>query len=135
MLAYPIHLEDDDDTVLATSPDFPELTTYGTDRNEAVARSADAVEEAIAARMHNDQDIPPPSQGPDCAVVPALTATKVMLYQGMRDQGIGKEELARRLGCSLTKVDRLLDIQRRSKLEHLDIALRAIDRQPHVASP
>jgi DNA-binding transcriptional regulator LsrR (DeoR family) len=58
-----------------------------------------------------------------------------MLYQGMKDQGIGKEELARRLGCSLTKVDRLLDIQRRSKLEHLDIALRAIDRQPHVASP
>ena len=135
MLAYPIHLEDDDDTVLATSPDFPELTTFGTDRNEAVARSADAVEEAIAARMHNDQDIPPPSQGSDCAVVPALTATKVMLYQGMRDQGIGREELARRLGCSMTKVDHLLDIQHRSKLEHLDIALRAIDRQPHIATP
>ena len=135
MLAYPIHLEDDDDTVLATSPDFPELTTFGTDRNEAVARSADAVEEAIAARMHNGQDIPPPSRGPDCAVVPALTAAKVMLYQGMRDQGIGKEELASRLGCSLTKVDRLLDIQHRSKLEHLDKALRAIDRQPHIASP
>ena len=135
MLAYSIRLEDDDDTVLATSLDFSELTTFGTDRNEAVARSADAVEVAIAARMHNDQDIPPPSQGPDCAVVPALTATKVMLYQGMKDQGIGKEELASRLGCSLTKVDRLLDIQHRSKLEHLDKALRAINRQPHIASP
>ena len=135
MLTYSLQLENDDGTVLATSPDFPELTTFGTDRNEAVARSADAVEEAIAARMHNGQDIPPPSQGPVCAVVPALTAIKVMLYQGMRDQGIDKEELARQLGCGLTKVDRLLDIQHRSKLEHLDIALRAIGRQPHVASP
>ena len=29
MLSYPIKLEDDDPTVLATSPDFPELTTFG----------------------------------------------------------------------------------------------------------
>ena len=28
MLAFPITLEDDDGTVLATSPDFPELTTF-----------------------------------------------------------------------------------------------------------
>ena len=33
-------LEDDDDAVLVTSPDFPELTTFGVDRDEAVARAA-----------------------------------------------------------------------------------------------
>ena len=32
MLAYPIVLEDDDGAVLVTSPDFPELTTFGDDR-------------------------------------------------------------------------------------------------------
>ena len=42
MLAYPIILEDDDRTVLATSPDFPELTTFGEDRDEAISRAADA---------------------------------------------------------------------------------------------
>ena len=58
MLRYPIQLEDDDDAVLATSPDFPELTTFGVDRDEAVARAAYALEEAIAARIHGGKDVP-----------------------------------------------------------------------------
>ena len=39
MLTYPIVLENDDGTLLATSPDFPELTTFGMDRDEALARA------------------------------------------------------------------------------------------------
>ena len=38
---------------------------------------------------------------PSCsarATLPTLTAIKVVLYRGMREQGIGKAELARRLG-------------------------------------
>lgn len=50
MLYFPIELEDDDGTVLATSPDFPELTTFGDDRDEALARAVGALEEAVAAR-------------------------------------------------------------------------------------
>lgn len=84
MLAYPITLEDDDGTLLATSPDFPELTTFGDDREEAIARAVDALEEAIAARAHDRSDIPPPSEGDTYAVLPTLTSVKVMLYQGMR---------------------------------------------------
>ena len=111
MLAYPIHLEpDDNDTLLATSPDFPELVTFGDDRDEALARAVDALEEAIAARMYDHEDIPMPSQGADYDVLPALITSKVMLYQGMRDQGIGKAELARRLGWTLTQVDRVMDV-------------------------
>ena len=63
MLAYPITLEDDDGTVLATSPDFPELTTFGDDREEAIARAVHALDEAIAARIHDRRDIPAPSHG------------------------------------------------------------------------
>ena len=93
MLRYPIQLEEDD-AVLVTSPDFPELTTFGVDRDEAVARAAYALEEAIAARIHDGKDIPLPSSGPDYAVLSTLTAVKVMLYRGMKEQGIGKAELA-----------------------------------------
>ena len=132
MLAYPILLEDDDDTILATSPDFPELTTFGDDRDEAVARATDALEEAIAARIHDGKEIPMPSQGTVYAVLPTLTAIKVMLYQGMREQGIGKAELARRLGWHLPQVDRVLDIQHHSRLDQVDAALGAIGRQLHV---
>ena len=60
MLAFPIKLEADDGTLLATSPDFPELTTFGDDREEAIARAIHALEEAIAARIHDSMDIPSP---------------------------------------------------------------------------
>ena len=132
MLAYPITLEDDDGTVMATSPDFPELTTFGDDRDEAIARAVHALEEAIAARIHDRRDIPAPSQSDTNAVLPTLASVKVMLYQGMREQGVGKAELARRLGWHLPQVDRVLDIQHRSRLDQMDAALGAIGRQLHV---
>ena len=126
MLAFPIRLEDDDGCVLVTSPDFPELTTFGEDRDEAVARATDALEEAIAARIHDGKDIPQPTLGTVFAALPTLTAVKVMLYQGMREQGVGKAELARRLSWHLPQVDRVLDIQHNSRLDQMDAALAAI---------
>ena len=133
MLAYPIVLEDDDGAVLATSPDFPELTTFGDDRAEALARAGGALQEAIAARIHDRKDIPPPSQGEPCAVLPTLTVVKVMLYQSMREQGIGKAELARRLGWHMPQVDRVLDVQHRSRLDQMDAALAAMGRRLEVS--
>ena len=134
MLAYPITLEDDDGTLLVTSPDFPELTTFGDDREEARARAVHALEEAIAARIHDRKDIPTPSEGETYAILPTLTSVKVTLYQGMRDQGVGKAELARRLGWYLPQVDRVLDVQHRSRLDMMDAALGAIGRQLHVTA-
>ena len=132
MLSYTIVLEDDDGTVLATSPDFPELTTFGDDRAEALERAVDALEEAIAARIHMGQPIPTPSRGRNRATLPTLTAIKVILYQGMKDQGIGKAELARRLGWHLPQVDRVLDVRHRSRLDRMDAALRAIGQRLEV---
>ena len=126
MLAYPIALEDDDGAVLVTSPDFPEMTTFGEDREEAVARAVDALEEAIAARIHDRDEIPKPSKGKVFATLPSLTSVKVLLYQGMREQGIGKAELARRLGWHLPQVDRVLDVEHHSRLDQMDAALSAI---------
>ena len=126
MLAYPIALEDDDGAVLVRSPDFPELTTFGEDREEAVARAVDALEEAIAARIHARNEVPRPSDGKVFATLPSLTSVKVLLYQGMREQGIGKAELARRLGWHLPQVDRVLDVEHHSRLDQMDAALSAI---------
>ena len=134
MLAYPIVLEDDDGAVLATSPDFPELTTFGDDREEALARAVHALEEAIAARIHDRKDIPEPSRGAAYVVLPTLTSVKVMLYQGMREQGVGKAELARRLGWHMPQVDRVLDVEHRSRLDQMDAALGAIGRRLHVTA-
>ena len=135
MLTYPIRLEEDEGTVMATSPDFPELTTFGDDRDDVLMRAVDALEEAIAARIHAGQNIPPPSKGEVRVGMPTLTAVKVILYQGMRDDGVGKAELARRLGWHLPQVDRVLDIQHRSRMDQMDAALGVIDRQLHVSAP
>ena len=137
MLSYPLNLEEDDGTLLVTSPDFPELTSFGEDRDEAIARGIDALEEAIAARMHSRLDVPRPSSGDYRAVfaaLPSLTAVKVMLYQGMRDRGIGKAELARRLGWHLPQVDRVLNVQHSSRLEQMDAALGAIGLRLDVSA-
>lgn len=134
MLSYPIELQDDDGTVLVTSPDFPELTTFGDDRDEALVRAVGALEEAIAARIHDADDIPTPSDGTVRATLPALTAVKVILYQDMRDQGVGKAELGRRLGWHLPQVDRLLDVQHRSRLDQIEAGLRAVGRRLQVTA-
>lgn len=137
MLAYSIILEPDDGMLLVTSPDFPELTTFGHDREEAIARAGDALEEAIAARMYSRLDIPSPSSGEggaEHATLPTLTAVKVMLYQGMRDRGVGKAELARRLGWHLPQVDRVLNVQHRSRLDQIDSALAAIGLRLDVSA-
>ena len=134
MLSYPIELEDDDGTVLATSPDFPELATFGEDREEAPARAVGALEEAVAARIHDGRDVPSPSGGEVRIALPALTEAKAILYQGMKDQGVGKAELARRLGWRLPQVDRVLDVRRRSRLDRMDAALGAIGLRLQVSA-
>jgi antitoxin HicB len=134
MLAYPIVIEDDDGALLVTSPDFVELTTFGDDRDEAMARAVDALGEAIAARIHRREDVPEPSRGETYVTLPTLTSVKVLLYQGMREQGVGKAELARRLGWHMPQVDRVLDVEHHSRLDQMDAALGAIGRRLEVTA-
>ena len=134
MLNYSINLEDDDGSVLVSSPDFPELVTFGEDYDEALDRAADALEEAVAARIHDRKDIPMPSSGEVCVPLPTLTAVKVLLYQGMRDQNVGKAALARRLGWHLPQVDRVLNVNHHSRLDQMDAALGAIGLRLNVTS-
>lgn len=86
MLAYPIQFTPDGDTLLTTAPDFPELTTFGDDRESATAHAIDALEEAIAARIHHGEQIPQPSTGANYATLPAPTEAKVLQYQRMQER-------------------------------------------------
>lgn len=134
MLCYEVILENDSGTMLVTAPDFPELTTFGEDRDEALMRAVDALEEAVAARIHDRKDIPMPTPSEVSVRLPTLTAIKVILYQGMRDQNIGKAELARRLGWHLPQVDRVLNVNHHSRLDQMDAALNAIGLRLEVTS-
>ena len=50
----------------------------------------------------------------------------------MQEQGIGKAELARRLGWHLPQVDRVLDVRHNSRMDQMDAAMGAIGRALYV---
>ena len=128
MLAYPVKLvRDEDGSVLVTSPNFPELTTFGEDEDDALMHAVDAFEEAIAARINRREEVPRPSRGACLVAVPSQTAVKVLLYQTMREKGVRKAELARRLHWHAPQVDRLFDVRHASRLDQIDAAFGALD--------
>lgn len=128
MVRYPVNLEPDDNgTVLVTFPDFPEAHTFGDDEAEALARAVDALETVIDAYIRDRRDVPSPSAVTGAGVtLPSLVAAKVQLYGAMRQQHVGKAELAKRLGAHLPQVDRLLDVRHGSKLDQLEAAAHAL---------
>jgi len=129
---------DDNGTFLVTCPDLPEVSTFGEDEEDAIHRAADAVEEALAARIARREDIPLPAtdsheEHRPPVRLPPLTVAKVELYRAARVQGVSKAELARRLGWHGPQVDRLFDLNHRSTIEHVDQALRAIGKRLEVS--
>jgi antitoxin HicB len=132
MLQYPVNFEQDSNgTVLVSFPDVPEAHTYGTDAGDALARAADALETAIALYMDSRRDIPIPSRlrkRGRAVALPALAEAKVRLYQAMREEGVAKEELARRLGWHIPQVERLLDLAHASRLDQIEAAFQALKR-------
>jgi antitoxin HicB len=135
MLGYRIKLEaDDNGTFLVTCPALPEVTTFGDDEADAMRHAAGAIEEAIAARMADGEDIPEGHQrGPRLLRLPALTVLKVELYRQLREAGITRAELARRLGWKRESVDRLFRLDHASRLEQLEAAFGALGRAVSVS--
>lgn len=137
MLSYHVELTpDDNDTLLVTCPDLPEVATFGEDAQDALGYAVGAIEEALAARMAHKRDIPlPAAQAPtDLHPVRLSTQTglKVLLYVAMRRQGVTKAELARRMGIARQHADRLLDLNHASRLDALDAAFLALGQEVTV---
>lgn len=63
----------------------------------------------------------------------ALACIKLSIYQAMRDQGVKKSELARRLGWHLPQVDWLLDLNHASRLNQAEAALGSLGRSLMVS--
>jgi antitoxin HicB len=133
MLRYPVRLRPDtNDTILVSFPDFPEAHTFGDDENEALARAADLLEDVLADYIGSRRDIPAPSRArrqDRLVTLPVLTEAKVRLYHEMRASGIRKAELARRLGCHMRQVDRLLDLNHASRLDQVESAFAALGKR------
>jgi antitoxin HicB len=112
-------------------PDVPGVHTFGADRDEALARAVDALETMFMGMIADREDIPLPAaaKGRHFVELPALTEAKILLYRAMRALGIGKAEVARRLGWHMPQVDRLLDLRHASRLDQLERAFRVLGKQ------
>jgi antitoxin HicB len=132
MLAYKIKTKaDDNGTLLITCPALPEVTTFAESKAEVALRVRDGIEEAIAARMADREDIPKGVaekhlSEPDVVAISALPAMKVALYDRMRKKGITKAELARLLQWHGPQVDRVLDIRHSSRIDQMEAAFGAL---------
>jgi len=136
MLQYPAILErDTDNSIRVEFPDVPEAHTFGEDEGEALLRAVDALETALGMYVDDRRDIPRPSparNGMRLITLPALTEMKIQLYKALRAAGVGKAELARRLNCHLPQIDRLLDLTHSSRMEQIEAAFGALNKQLDV---
>ena len=117
---------------VVTCRDLPQLVTQGEDLENALTEAADAMDEVFAAYMHGGLTLPAPSKprkGERLVSPPAETMAKAALYVAMKDAGISKVQLAKRLGIDEKEVRRLLDPHYGSKLPRIAQAVEALGRR------
>jgi antitoxin HicB len=138
---YPITIEEDRSGppetygLLVTFPDLPEAITSGKDMAEVRINASDCLEEALAGRIVDREEIPPPSPARGRPVVGpgSLIGAKAALYLAMRELGVSQSELARRIGVAPPLVNRLLDPRHASRADRLDAAFAALGKRLIIA--
>ena len=130
---YPARLRPDSTGEFIVSfRDLPECLTSGADQAEALAEAADALEEAIAGRIDDAERIPVPSarrSGEHHVAVPAGTAAKAALAIALRESGLSRVALAKRLGVDEKAVRRMLDPRHSTAVGRIETALRALGQE------
>ena len=117
---------------IVSFPDVPEAHTQGETIAEATEMASEALALALTFYTEDWKDLPVPSQpkrGMRMVRVPALSEAKFKLYTALRTAGIRKADLARRLKCAPSQVDRLLDITHASRLEQIEAAFAALGKK------
>jgi antitoxin HicB len=112
---------------------LPEAIAQGENEAEALAQAADALEEAIAARIKRGDDIPAATAGNGIMVpVPTQTALKAALYLALRGTRGSQSGLAARMVKDEKQVRRLLDPHHRSRPRSIERALQMLGKRVSV---
>jgi antitoxin HicB len=118
--------------LVVTCRDLPQLITQGDTEQDAIEQAADAMDEVFAAYMIEGIEFPEPSKArrrEHLVAPPAETMAKAALYVAMRQAGISKLQLARRLGVDEKEVRRLLDPHYGSKLPRIAQAISVLGQR------
>jgi antitoxin HicB len=135
MFQYPAVFDPDpqDGSFTVTFPDFGYGVTQGSTVAEAEEMAVDLLGCLMTDCMQNRADFPKPGKlrGKKIRSVslPALLDAKASLYVALRSAGIRKAELARRLGCQKSQIDRLLDFKNSTRMAHIEAAFHALGKR------
>ena len=132
---YPITLTPDetDGGFVVSCRDLPEAITQGDSVPECLEEAEGALEAALNSRMYRNAEIPAPSApiaNERLVSVPLDTAIKAALYLAMREQGVSKSELARRLHIDEKEARRITTPGHGTRTATMDRALRAVGLKP-----
>lgn len=134
---YPLTLTKDDNGIfLVTCLVLPEVTTFGETWAEAIRYGAEAVEEALAARISRWEEVPVPDakalapayRRNSVARISLVADMKLTLYLACREAKVTRAELARRLGWHREQVDRLFRFDHNSRPDQIEAAVRALGK-------
>lgn len=130
---YPVLLTPDEDGgFVVTCRDLPPLITQGDNEQDALQQAVDAMDEVFATYMIEGIEFPQPSKArrrEHLVAPPAETMAKAALFVAMRQAGISKLQLARRLGIDEKEVRRLLDPHYGSKLPRIAQAISVLGQR------
>ncbi len=114
-----------------TFPDLPEAITCSWSWDEAVEMAEDVLGLCLAHYCVHEGYIPTPSlptEGQVLIPVPPLVAAKLIINSAMRENGITKQNLGKKLGLEEDAVRKLLDPNYRTHFTQVERALRAVGR-------
>ena len=114
-----------------TFPDFDWGVTQGDDLDDAMFMARDLLKVFLEDCIEHRKPLPKPSpkgRGHRIVSLRALEEAKLALYASLRDSGLRNADLARRLRQPVARVQRLLDLRRRSKMEEIEAALGALGK-------
>ena len=118
-----------------TFRDLPEAITQADTHADCVEEAAGALQAAIEGRIMDGLAIPGPSRarrGERLVSVPVQTALKAALYLAMRERGMTRVELARRLRIDEKEARRMLDPHHATKADRLERALAILGRHAEL---
>ena len=115
--------------------DIPEAITQGNSVAECFDQAAVAIQAALDGRIMDGLGIPAPSpakRGERLVAVPIQTALKTALYLAIRERGITRVDLARRLQIDEKEVRRMLDPYHATKADRLEKALAVLGKHAEL---
>ncbi len=135
--AYPTKLTEDKDDggYIITFRDIPEAITQGDTVDTCIIEARDCLDEAIAGRIDDREDIPIPSKArknEHIINVPVMTAVKASLYMKMKERKFTNTKLAKLLNIDEKEVRRMLDPHHGTKVPTMEHALSMLGGELQV---